>query len=117
MGDLPTYEFSAAGLKQSLDALGTSANAVAGNLEAMGISGRVNEPDCCPVANYLRTSVKGATAACIGRDEDLTLYATVEDGQKSHVDVPTIPTAVAGFVVQFDAQRYPDLIEERPYVY
>lgn len=115
MGELRTFDFSDEGLKQALDALGTSANAVAGNLEAMGICGRVNEPDCCPVANYLRTSIQGATGACIGRDEDLTLYAQVEGSGESHVDAPAIPTAVAGFVVQFDAQRYPDLIEERPY--
>lgn len=116
MGDRLSYEFTDTGLRQALDALGTTARAVAGNLEALGFSGRVNEPDCCPVANYLRTSLRGATAACVGKDEDLRLYAQVEDGRRARVDAPVVPTAVAEFVRQFDSKLWPDLIEERWHV-
>lgn len=113
---LISYPFTEEGLRNALVALGTTPNSVATNLSAMGFRGEVKEPLCCPVANYLRMSLKGATAACIGKDERDGLFAEAEDSQDStRVDMPAIPRPVAEFVLQFDDRRFPDLIEEDPH--
>lgn len=114
-GELIRYPFTEQGLYEALTALGTTPQAVATNLGAMGFSGELNEPRSCPVANYLRTSLEGAQDACVGKDDHDGLYAEVEreasDCADSTVDMPVIPPPVAQFVVQFDDKRFPDLIK------
>jgi hypothetical protein len=106
------YEFSEQGLSDALAALGTTANAVATNLSAMGFTGRVNEPDCCPVANYLTGCVERTSKAIVGKNEDNELYAWLGGVDLADVDLPLIPRPVADFVLQFDARLFPELIDE-----
>lgn len=109
---LISYPFTEDGLRDALVALGTTPHAVATNLIGMGVTGKVNEPLCCPVANYLRASVEGARAACLGKDERSDLFAEVDrEPDDESVSIPA-PAAVAGFIAQFDARLFPDLIEE-----
>lgn len=105
------YEFSEQGLNEALKALGTTPDAVAANLSALGFTGRLNEPLCCPVANYLRTSVPDAIYACVAKDEDGGLFASLGRGNRVEVDVPSVPAAVQDFILQFDAKLFPGLID------
>jgi hypothetical protein len=111
-GELIRYPHTTDGLSDALRALGTTPDAVATNLMAMGFTGKVNEPDCCPVANYLARSVERTSSAVIGKDENNGLYAWLGGVDIVDIDLPVIPQSVADFVLQFDARLFPDLIAE-----
>ena len=100
---LITYPFTEEGLRSALEALGTTANAVARNLEAMGFKGCREGESNCPVANYLLASFPGVREVVVSVGSAF-LY---RDGQE-HVEAPW-PFAVDAFVELFDAGRFPDL--------
>lgn len=110
---LPTYDFTDAGLKQALEALGDSSETVAGNLTAWGFKGQQHLCEICPVANYLLAVIEAAEKAAVG-PEYVRVYRTVVE----YVDVRTemaqafTPLSVSAFVEDFDDRRYPTLIKE-----
>lgn len=113
MTELLRYPFTEQGLSEALEALGTTPQAVATNLSAMGFTGKVNEPLCCPVANYPRASVTSADSACVAKDESMTLYAEVESpAHLGELVGGRLPQPVDAFIAQFDARLFPDLIDE-----
>lgn len=101
-----TYSHDLDGVWQALLALGDEDNKVAAVLRSKGIKGRQKEACACPVANYLAgifgdkstPEVDGATVKLLGWDH------------RQHMD---LPDAVTDFVLSFDGDVYPDLIEEQ----
>jgi hypothetical protein len=100
---LISYPFTVTGLKSALTALGTTADAVARNLDAMGFRGCKNSESNCPVANYLLTSI---TDAC--RVQVLCGDASVLDSADNRISADW-PPAVDEFIELFDNGRLPSL--------
>lgn len=105
MAELITYDFSAAGLKDAIDALGTTPNAVAANLLAMGFKGVIDDCVRCPVARYVEASIVGATSAVVEIE-----HAHV-DNAANEIVAAVLPKPVKEFVELFDLHRYENLIE------
>jgi hypothetical protein len=109
MLDLIRYEFSEQGLRDALVALGTTPNAVATNLLAMGYRGYRRSDHCCPLANYLRAVIVDASSASVLLDDsDKTPYTRVYQVPQVFVDTNGT-TATAQFIRLFDRGRYTDL--------
>jgi hypothetical protein len=108
--DLPTYEFSDAGLKQALEALGNAGAEVGASLEAFGVKGERHYCKTCPVAKYLLMVFPDAEEVEV-HDETCRVIRTVVD--YVNVDHEAInaetPLAVATFVEDFDNGYYPQL--------
>lgn len=86
-----------------LGTLGTTADAIADRLRADGITGRVGNTGCCPVANWLKRET-----GC----EDVTAGLTrVFVGGYLAPEVET-PEPISVFMEWFDDGVYPDLVEE-----
>jgi hypothetical protein len=85
-----------------LQTLGESPAAVADSLLAAGITGKRDDPECCPVANWLR------------RETGAEPYVEVDEAQlrgtrgAEAIEVK-LPRAVRGFVEAFDFCEYLDL--------
>lgn len=111
--NLPTYEFSDAGLRQALAALGDRSAAIADTMRTLGFKGQRNRCKVCPVANYLLAAFPGADDVNVG-DEQCQVFRTVVDYvdvQHERIAVDT-PSAVACFVEDFDNGYYPQLDSE-----
>jgi hypothetical protein len=100
---LISYPFSVAGLKSALTALGTTTDAVARNLDAMGFRGCKNNDSNCPVANYLLASVSDACRVRV-----LCGDASVLDSDDNRISADW-PPAVDEFIELFDNGRFPAL--------
>lgn len=110
MADLISYPFSEQGLRDALVALGTTPEAVAKNLLAMGFKGEVDNCEQCPVARYLARSIE----ATLGVDVDLfsaRLYSPPVDDEDDFLRAD-LPSPVKGFIELFDQYRYVDLLED-----
>jgi hypothetical protein len=97
------YPFTVAGLKSALTALGTTADAVARNLDAMGFRGCKNSESNCPVANYLLASISDACRARV-----LCGFVDVFDSDEDRISAEW-PSAVDEFIELFDNGRLPSL--------
>lgn len=110
---LISYPFTEEGLRGALQALGTTADAVARNLDAMGYKGCVGDENECPVANYLLDCLEGAGRVWVMEGLVHASRSYIEHGmdveQRLKVDMPD-PVEV--FVERFDAQRFPGLIAQ-----
>ena len=99
-----TYDRDQWGVIQALDALGTTDDAIAASLKALGIGGERCMSAACPIANYIR-SVFGQVDVEV--DPGLITVYDLDE----HVSVwPEKP--LVDFIEHFDAQVYPDLIKE-----
>jgi hypothetical protein len=112
-GELIRYPASEDGLLKAVDALGTTPEAVATNLSAMGLQGRRDDAACCPIANYLRASVDEAVRDEV-RIDDNDLYVRVDFADGGQADAIMAARAASGFVLRFDLGDFPDLIEGGP---
>jgi hypothetical protein len=99
---LISYPATKQGLRNALEALGTTGDAVARNLAAMGFKGCVGKASNCPIANYVMASIPEAQdvrvqfgEVSVRTDED---WNTVEQ-----------PEPVSDFVELFDGGRLPHL--------
>lgn len=110
MADLPTYEFTDAGLKQALEALGSTSAEIGASLETHGIKGERHYCMFCPVANYLHLVFPDAEEVEVHNE---CCHATKTVVDYVQVDHPRItaetPLAVANFVEDFDNGYYPQL--------
>jgi hypothetical protein len=106
------YPFTEDGVLAALRALGSTVADVRQNLGALGIKGRTDDEGHCVVANYLKAAV-GAEGASVW-DVDCTLTRDyIVDGEVGIEDVIVdTPDHVGAFVIRFDAEDYPELIEE-----
>lgn len=93
---LISYEFSELGLRDALEALGTTADAVARNLVAMGFKGVREEPCKCPVAKYLLGVIEGIDGVNVDMDD--ALIGRGEDSQSVK-----LPRPVRYFIGDFDS--------------
>jgi hypothetical protein len=102
---LISYPFTNRGVLDALKALGTTADAVARNLEAMGFKGCQSSENNCPVANYLLSAITGARRVGVS-----TGYADVWDADDGDDPVSADWTAaVDEFIELFDNGRFPAL--------
>ena len=85
-------------LFEALTVLGASAQEVAGRLQAMGYTGRRDIMGDCPVARYLRETVRRTVV--VG-----STYCQVDN-----TEFP-LPEAVQAFVHEFDAGKHPTLVD------
>jgi hypothetical protein len=117
MSDLPTYEFSDAGLKQALEALGGTGAEVASALRALGIKGERHYCGTCPVALYLLRVFPGADGAEVHEEHCLVTRTVVDyvSVEAEAIRVET-PLAVACFAEDFDNGYYPQLDSEVSHV-
>lgn len=114
-----TYPFTEEGIEAALTALGTTPNAVATNLSAMGFRGCRDQESNCPVAHYLLASVPDMASVSVYA-ERLLLTDDPGSGHVEGFDVdlsvaPTVvnlPQPVVDFVNSFDFGLYPDLDTE-----
>lgn len=116
-----TYPFTEEGIEQALTALGTTPNAVATNLSAMGFRGCRDQESNCPVAHYLLASVPGMASVGVFAERVVSGTDRVERFDSGHAEcfdiglineVVELPNAVAQFVLAFDLGDYPDLNSE-----
>lgn len=113
MSGLPTYDFSDAGVEEALEALGTTPNAVASTLSAMGFRGCKSNERNCPIVNYIVSSIPEADTAGVWTDDDGDAIVQAERGYgDSLVIVGAHSETVGVFVRCFDRGDYPDLIDE-----
>jgi hypothetical protein len=100
---LISYPLTEEGLRSALEALGTTADAVARNLEAMGFRGCRSKESNCPVAHYALASIPDAREVSV-------IYGGVAalNAADDRVDVP-MTDAIEHFVEFFDAGGYPGL--------
>ncbi|WP_433051141.1 hypothetical protein [Dactylosporangium sp. CS-033363] len=87
----------------ALEALGTSADAVADSLLGGGWTGLRQDALCCPVSNYVVAVVPGAELAAVTRNR-ITVIST--EGEPCDA---TLPAGPAAFVSAFDAGAYDEL--------
>lgn len=89
-------------IQEVLLKLGTSPDQVAESLKNQGCLGSPYSDEYCPVAKYLRKETQSYVSVS-------TRHAYFEP-TFSDKGIP-LPSAVAGFVVWFDAGIFPDLVE------
>jgi len=112
-----TYPFTEEGLTSALTALGTTPNAVATNLSAMGFRGCRDQESNCPVAHYLLASIPGMASVSVWSESFNEADNRTESGHVEgyHLDfdspvlVVNLPAAVVAFVDVFDKGGYSDL--------
>lgn len=105
---LISYPFTEQGLRDALEALGTTDSAIATNLLGMGYRGKRGSENFCPVANYVRSSIIGAYTASVLLDEKEEPYISVIGQSGARVD--SIWTYTLGeFIWQFDSGEHPEL--------
>ncbi|WP_433078965.1 hypothetical protein ACQP1P_38825 [Dactylosporangium sp. CA-052675] len=115
-----TYPLTPEGVERALTALGRTSGAVAGRMAALGIRGQLDNDCDCPIGRYLPAVVPGLERVSVGSTEAFVsgwehddLGFTVHFGPM-HI---SLPEAVTDFIEAFDAERYPELIEEvKPHV-
>ena len=114
--ELIRYPFTEAGLREALEALGTTADAVATNLLAMGFRGDREECDTCPVAKYLWVSIEGIQLVDVNQDRirigDSAEAFEVGGGDiREPDDTITVgtPSPVTEFIQRFDHGQFEDL--------
>lgn len=96
---LISYPFTEEGLRSALEALGTTANAVARNLEAMGFKGCRSNSSNCPVANYLLSALPDARSVAVEFG-----YVWARDANGVKLDVGWTD-AIGDFIELFDDGR------------
>lgn len=112
-----TYPFTEEGISDALTALGTTPNAVATNLSAMGFRGCKDQESNCPVAHYLLASVPDMASVSVF---NAALGDRLDESATGHVEgydmdlgrpplIVDLPAAVVGFVFAFDKGGFPDL--------
>jgi hypothetical protein len=84
-----------------LNGLGSTADAIAEELLAADVTGMREDPECCPIANYLTRCTDARPSV---QREYVSL--TWQDG--SELEVRT-PDPVRFFVAAFDSREYPEL--------
>lgn len=116
MGDLPTYEFSGAGLTAAMRALGANPDAIAGSLLELGCRGKKGCESNCPLARYVHLVYPSARGVYVLLNDDKAAYVIVEIGWGEHLDRTESDDLVAcgQFIRRFDGGQFPDLIEEAP---
>jgi hypothetical protein len=118
MGDPMTdREFTAEALLAALKALGDDSATVAQTLTDKGCVGERDQCQKCPVAVYVSTIYPDARYVDVLQSQVVVEREIwVQDGGYGEMVTQTIrvepPDAVADFVGDFDARRYPDLIKE-----
>jgi hypothetical protein len=109
---LISYPFTEEGLRDALEALGTTAENVGRNLLAMDFKGVREDPCRCPVARYLAAAVPDAKYMDVYR-ESVVAYVDAEAyGQRDPDDAlfaVRTPGAVNDFIGQFDGFCHADL--------
>jgi hypothetical protein len=88
-------------------ALGDTTDKVAFSLYIAGITGRCGDTCGCPIANYLRAH--GLIGIGVSPDEVTVLEPHPVFGRQRVYVTP--PAAVADFIVEFDSETYPQLIQ------
>ncbi|GAA0738510.1 hypothetical protein Drose_04485 [Dactylosporangium roseum] len=107
-----TYEFSDEGIGKALTALGTTEQAIATNLSAMGHKGLVGSESNDPVARYVRDVIPRARSVEVYLDPVRgDAHVIAFDGQGNAV-AADLPLPVQAFVTSFDMGKYPNLISE-----
>jgi hypothetical protein len=112
-----TYPFTEEGLTAALTALGTTPNAVATNLSAMGFRGCRDQESNCPIAHYLLASVPDMASVSVFSEAYVNAPSRFEYGHVEGFDmdltqpplIVDVPAPVAGFVFAFDKGDYSDL--------
>jgi hypothetical protein len=112
-----TYPFTEEGLTSALAALGTTPNAVATNLSAMGFRGCRDQESNCPIAHYLLASVPDMASVSVWSEafsetDNRTVSGHVEGYDLDLAQpalVVNLPAAVVAFVGVFDKGGYSDL--------
>jgi hypothetical protein len=112
-----THPFTEDGLTAALTALGTTPNAVATNLSAMGFRGCRDQESNCPVAHYLLASVPDMASVSVFSESFNDATSRTESGHVEGYDldltapalVVNLPAAVIAFVDVFDKGGYSDL--------
>ncbi len=99
-----SYSQDMDGVYAALIALGDEDKKVAATLRSMGIKGKPTEACACPVANYL-AGIFGEMSTPEIDGDAVTLLGW------DHRNRMELPQAVEDFVVSFDTDCYPDLIE------
>ncbi len=90
-------------LAEALAALPDTADGIAAHLRAKGIRGVRENPDCCPIANYL-----SGTGGLYGPDVDPSrIDAFTDEGDAEQV---CTPAHIAEFVRRFDDGEWPELV-------
>ncbi len=100
------YSHDMDGVYAALLALGDEDQKVAATLRSLGIKGKPTEACACPVANYLA----GIFGEMSTPEIDGDVVTLLGWDHRTRMD---LPTAIVDFVVSFDSDVYPDLIEER----
>lgn len=106
-----TYPFTDDGVAAAIAALGTTENAVATNLYALGFRGERGSESRDPVARYLVASINDAAYAevIVELGENGERYAIVTGAGGSRM--ADLPPHVVTLVLRFDDGKHPDLEE------
>lgn len=108
--NLPTYEFTDAGLLQAMHALGNTPAKVHENLFALGVRGKKGCAEHCPLAEYIYLAFPEARGVHVYLDDDGDAYVLVL-GHGLILEAAGLATC-GQFVRNHDKGLYPDLIEE-----
>ena len=95
-------------LRSHLRSLGNSAKQVAESLEKKGIKGKREDPQCCPLSNFIRTlpDVDDVCIACGSVD----VLGPGEHWMGKHLWM-RLPKHLHTFYMNFDHNKYPNLVE------
>lgn len=96
-----------ASLPELLTNLGSTADEIAGSLAAAGITGELNAPCSCAIANYL--SAQGFASVAVAVEES-GCYVVEHGADVSHTIGQDGP--IPDFIRAFDAGAYPHLIQD-----
>lgn len=88
-------------LMEDLQRLGSEPDEIAGTLREIGICGEINEPEHCPIANYLKDL--GYEHVSVALDDEGHLVASTANEETQ------IPAALSRFVNWFDRGLYREL--------
>lgn len=108
-----SYPFTDAGVAEAIAALGTTENAVATNLFALGFRGIQGSESQDPLGRYLVASIKDAAHVEVIVEVGVRAeaYAVVSTPNREDV-AADLPPHVVTFVLRFDDGKHPELIEE-----
>lgn len=96
-------------LAEALLDLGPDPDAIAANLAQRGIRGKRGDTECCPVANYLKTQFEEYTPS-VAPTMTLLYEGSPYGAVTPYVKTMT-PDPVKRFIIEFDDDVYPDLID------
>lgn len=115
MSDLPTYDLSPEGVTEALAALGNDPEHIRTALATGGFKGITDNENCCVVANYLRAVLPGVEDVYVWQGGVWVEWSVpdpngLDADQRHHDWYP--PRSFAVFIEDYDAGKYPELIEE-----